>query len=526
MIRALSIAVILTGCGGDDGKDNGKNPTTDTNPTGTVPATGPAQIDAVPRLLDFIPGDLGETREDFFTVLNNGGEKLTISGLTFTGDAFALIDDWDETFELDPGSVKYVDIEFTVGGLEDIGTVVIHSDDPVSPDLTVDLIGHGLVPQLTITPDIFDLGEIEVPCHGEVEIFLENTGTKDLDITSYDFVGSTPDIMLDALSMIPQPTVLTPGDSVSMIVDYLPETDDPGATGTLTVQSTDPAGDRVAVVTGSSAYADTSTDIFTVPDVPMVDVLFLIDNSCSMEGDNTADVNTGIPLLISSLGNVSNWQMIQVTHQNGCSNTPILDASVLDAETQLINGAFSTPNNFSEWLLETASLALSKSALGNCNAGFLRPGALLHILVASDENEQSGFNWSSWVSDFQTYTVRPDMVTVSSVVDINYACGDGSGPGGYLEAANDTNGALLDICTPYWGSQLTNIADSVDDAPPTYSIPPTAVMASLVVTLDGNVTIDYLYNPTLGILTLTDPAYVKDVSVVEVEYALASDCIP
>ena len=413
-----------------------------------------------------------------------------------------------------------------MGSVEDVGTVVIHSNDPVNPELTVDLLGHGLVPHLTLTPDVFDFGELDVPCFDEVDVTLENTGTKQLTITSFDFTSSSVDLKLDALTEIPQPSVLNPGESLSMTIDYLPEVEDAGATGTLTVESNDPAGDRVATISAAATYADTDVDIFLNPEIPSVDVLLLIDNSCSMEGDNTNDINIGLPALVTELGNVSNWQMIEVTHRNGCSNVPILDASVLDASQQLVANAFSTPGNFSEWLLETASLALSQSTLGGCNSGFLRPGALLHIIVASDEEEQSGVNFNTWVSNFQSYVPRADMVAVSAVVDTTFSCGDGTGPGGYLEAANATGGQVLNICTPYWGAQLTNIADSVANAPPVYLLPVLAIGDSLVVTLDGLVTLDFSYNPVVGALTVTDPAYIKDVSTVTVEYALASTCVP
>ena len=149
MFRVLMMALVLAGCGSDGGGD--KNNPGDDDDDNTVLPTADVQIDAVPRLLEFLPGELAEAQDDFFTVLNKGGNKLVVSGLTFSGDAFSLVDNFDETFELGPGEIKYVDIHFVVGSVEDVGTVVIHSNDPVNPELTVDLLGHGLVPHLTLT---------------------------------------------------------------------------------------------------------------------------------------------------------------------------------------------------------------------------------------------------------------------------------------------------------------------------------------------------------------------------------------
>ena len=297
--------------------------------------------------------------------------------------------------------------------------------------------------------------------------------------------------------------------------------------GTLTIQSDDPQGDRIAEVTASSVYADMYSETFPMPELPSVDLLFLIDNSCSMEGDNRSDINQGIPLLLNELQVVSNWQMIEVTDQSGCSNVPILDGTTVDAAQQLIDNAFASVDfAWSEALLSLASTSLALTGIGDCNSGFLRPGALLYIIVASDEYEQSGVSHLTWIQDFQNYVPRPDMVTISSIVDVHSSCGDGTGPGGYLEAAKATEGTVLDICSPAWGGELSNIADTLAAAPPVYLLPVNTLASSLVVTLDGVETTDYEFDLATRVLTLFDPAYVKDFSSLTVDYALASACIP
>jgi len=521
MIAIFSISIL--GCG-DAGKGGGGAPTTQTSP---MTQTGDAEIEAVPESLAFLPGDLGASQEDFVTIRNVGSGTLTVTDVTFDHPAFVLLDDWDQSFELAPGELRYVDVVFTVTDLSDVGSMTVHSNDPDQPELLVGLSGQGLFPRLEISPDFYDFGEVEVPCLEAADILLQNVGTADLTISSYDWIFSTEDMALDALTELGVPTVLGAGESVTLTVDYIPQVPDPAALGTLTVQSDDPEGDRGAEVVGSAVYGNTHSETFEDPELPSVDLLFLIDNSCSMEGDNVADINQGIPLLLTELQAVSNWQMIQVTDQGGCSNVPILDGSTVDASQQLIDNAFaSVAGNWSEALLSLAATSLSHTGVGGCNHGFLRTGALLYIIVASDEVEQSGFDHTHWLQAYETYVPRPDMVTVSSIVDVNSACGDGSGPGGYLQAANATAGTVLDICTPTWGSELSTIADTLAAAPPIYLLPILAIPASMVVTLDGTVTTDYLYDPNTGVLTLTDPAYIRDVSHLTVDYSVESDCLP
>jgi len=525
MFRPFLVLLLLCGaCGGT--KDGGGEAGTGTETSTSLPM-GNAVVEAVPMLLEFPAAEEGISQEAFVTVLNGGGQPLTITDITFEGEAFVLLDEWDQSFELGAGELRYVDVIRTVTSIEDVGTMTVHSSDAVTPELDVGLSGQGLIPRLTLTPDVTDFGEVEIPCFEDVELVLENTGTRDLTITGYDFVVSTDDMSFDPLTTIDVPLVLSPGASDTMTVDYLPEFVDPAALGTLIVQSDDPEGDRVAEIMGSAVYAEVLNEVFPLPSLPAVDLLFLIDNSCSMESDNTEDITLGIPLLIDELQAVANWQMIEVTDDSGCSNVPILDETSVDAAQQLIDNAFATSGgNYSESLLSLASTSLDQTGVGDCNEGFLRPGALLYVIVASDENEQSGVSHVTWLQDFQSHLPRPEMVTVSAIVDVNRNCGDGSGPDGYLEAANETGGTVLDICTPSWGANLSNIADTLASAPPVYLLPEGVLPASLVVTLDGSVTTEYYFDEPSGILTLVDAAYVEGVSSLSVDYALSSACIP
>ena len=51
--------------------------------------------------------------------------------------------------------------------------------------------------------------------------------------------------------------------------------------------------------------------------------------------------------------------------------------------------------DYTEALLTVAANALSKTTTTGCNAGFLRTEALLHVILVSDEPEQSPHSWSS-----------------------------------------------------------------------------------------------------------------------------------
>src|SRR5262249_3983567 len=162
----------------------------------------------------------------------------------------------------------------------------------------------------------------------------------------------------------------------------------------------------------------------------------------------------GMGPFVDTLEQVSDWQMLEVTLANGCGNEGILDPRTQDVDTLLIADAFNnsgTNMTYTEKLLQHAALALEKTGPGGCNEGFLRPGSLLHIIMISDEPEQSNIAYTEWLDTFESYVVGPEYLRVSAVVDLGMC---GLGGGGYIEAASTTGGTILDICTPDWGDDF------------------------------------------------------------------------
>ena len=75
--------------------------------------------------------------------------------------------------------------------------------------------------------------------------------------------------------------------------------------------------------------------------------------------------------------------------------------------------------SYTESLLTPAAYATGKTNSGQCNQGFMRDGALLHIIAVSDEPEQSGQTAAHWVSQFENYVSDPALLRVSAVVDLS-----------------------------------------------------------------------------------------------------------
>lgn len=467
----------------------------------------------------------GDEEIQTFTVQNIGAATLNVSDIVIgSGLAFTVLGP-ETVFDLEPSETMSVDVAFTpMGADENFGQVLVLSDDPDTPEAPVDLLGLGAVPELKITPDSYVFADTFIPCGAFVDLTLENVGSENLVISDLAY-RSGGLLTLDDSALRPQlPVTLAPGETRQVRVNFQAVTAG-SDTGMLEVTSNDPRGVVTADQNGEGAYADENTEVFTEPGIPSVDVMMLIDQSGSMESDNQDDITNGIPPFLAELQNVSDWQLLQVTDLDGCGNGGILTPTTPGADSLLINNAFPGVPPFggnyflTESLLQLASLALEQMDPGECNAGFLRPGSLLHIIVMSDEPEQSGQSYLHWLGDYGSYVPSPDFVKVSAVVDINNNCGLGGA--GYIEAANATGGAVLNICNSNWGSQLSNIASEVLAGIRTYNLAEPADPNTVVVTVNGTPTSDISVNGDS--VTINSPP-VGEGDVVEITYAVLAEC--
>jgi hypothetical protein len=245
-----------------------------------------------------------------------------------------------------------------------------------------------------------------------------------------------------------------------------------------------------------------------------------------MADDNRQDIRDGVPAFIAELQNVADYHLIQVTKDTGCANGGVLTNATPNAEQLLIDNAFNAgpfEQFTTEQLLKQTNLTLQQTDAGECNEGFLRPGALLHVIVASDEEDQSPNNFQHWLDLYAAYVTDPALLKVSSIVDINYNCGDGSGPGGYLEAAQATGGVVLNICSPSWGAQMTDIASEVLAGIRSYNLSQGTQLSTIVVEINGVPTSDFSYSAAGNTVTINSPP-VGEGDVVEITYNPAATC--
>ncbi|MBT3219242.1 MAG: choice-of-anchor D domain-containing protein [Proteobacteria bacterium] len=504
---------------------------------------GEPDIEISPPVINF-----GEARTDgqiveSFGVHNFGEVALHVTGMELNGEAFTILTPETE-FILDPGASVDIAVAFTPESSSDhVGLIKVASDDPDEAEVPVDLLGLGAAPLLTIST--LDLGIVDVSCEESGIVLLENIGEEPLTIDEVTYKSS----QMSIFDRNVYPLVLDTDETAEVTVRFAP-TAEGDAIGTLTVYSNDPRGVRSGEQTGEGVLAPLETedyvvsagltedyvvpdrgtddfvaatllsddfviplvhsedyvvasaihdefytaneydDQFIIPDDPPVDILFAVDQSCSMDSV-TVPLGQAFNDFIYDINNATQgWNIGVATNDDGCFNYGVLDESTSGYHS-LFNNAVSTggctagyPSCDTEALYKIVDRALDNTSNGGCNDGFLRTGAMLHVIVVSDEKEQSGSTWSYWQDRFEDH-VDPSLLKVSTIADLYYQCGDGTGPVGYTELANATGGEVLDVCNNTWSNSTSDLALASLTSLHEYALSYQADSSSIEVWVDG-----------------------------------------
>jgi hypothetical protein len=483
-------------------------------------------IEVTPLSLDF--GLVNSTGEEVrtFEISNVGDAQLEVSGIVIDGASFIMLTP-DTELILEVGDVEELAVAFSPKqAYDNFGEAIISSDDPDEAEVVVDLFGEGAAPQLEITPATFDFGAVDIPCGEELTLTLENIGQEPLELSALGFKTSDGQFQLMDSNVLP----LTLEQNETTTVDVTFEPVQPGSTtASVTAESNDPRGPQTASQTGEGAYLSLQDEQFVVPENPPVDILFAVDQSCSMD-TITTPLATAFSDFISQLNTVTQgWNVGVVTNDDGCFNNGVLTATTANYQS-LFTDAVSKggcteghPSCDTEALLKLTNSALSKTYSGGCNDNFLRTGALLHVIVVSDEKERSGVGAYAYLQDYMAYTGSQSLTKVSGIVDINYDCGDGSGPGQYTDAANWSSGLLLDVCSSNWSGKTTDLALASLTNINEYPLTAVPDESSLEVAVDGVVwTADWHYDSATN--SVVFDLEMTGGQVIDVSYGELSTC--
>jgi hypothetical protein len=262
-------------------------------------------------------------------------------------------------------------------------------------------------------------------------------------------------------------------------------------------------------------YKKEAADIFYQLEASDVDILLVVDNSCSMapyQQELASNFDNVLTFFIE--GNV-NYQIGVITTSArddfyiapGCEQ----DAARLENSGNLVDGQIITPDtpdagdifndivrvgtcgDGAEMGLEAARLALDYASAGSANQGFLREDAFLSLIFVSDEQDGSPDPVNDYINDFRAVKAqgssRADMNASALVVNdinecsqqqINSGANEGSR---YIDVAEQSDGLIGNICGDDFESIVTELSLNSSRLTDTFYLSALPEPSSLVVGL-------------------------------------------
>ncbi len=498
-------------------------------PMPEIPPDAEPDIEVVPGSLDFGSGLAGDQTTRALYVRNLGLATLSVDPIDFEGSgAFTLLDDpGDFTLQASEEFALTVVFEPTEPSSAE-ATLTVSSNDPDTPEIEVPLIGEGLAPQLEITPASHDFGEVLVPCEQSLELTLQNVGNTNLEVQDLEQLGDTQ-LQLHELPSLP--FTLVPGEVATTTLILLP--DEPGGIdGWLEASSTDPRGVISATQQASITWAGETIDSFEVPLDPPVDILFAVDRSGSMD-DDAEHLGQAFDDFIDTIAaETGGWHIGVITYDHACFEHGVLNADTPDVAERFAEAVTLGSDDeivLDEQLFQLVDRALQQTASGACNEGLLRDGAMLHVIVVSDEPERShetasAWTWDYWLERYQAWVLGSSLLKLSGVVDVD-DCNEGAE--GYLEAIEATGGEALSICDADWAEHAVTLAEASTDFLFVFELSATPDEASIEVEIDGVVTTDGWSYDDASNMVVFDEDLANSVpagTAVTISYGISSSC--
>ncbi|MCA2979509.1 MAG: choice-of-anchor D domain-containing protein [Myxococcaceae bacterium] len=347
-----------------------------------------------------VPPDGTVTRT--FTLTNTSTAPCTVSGLDLApGSAQGFVYAGPAANVIGPGQQLTLSVSFDAKGLETGATaegLFRFTAAGQAPGLV--FLSARVTRCLVIVPEELDFGTIKLGCASDdrpVQVF----NTCGANVTLLSATTAAP-FTVPPSTRPPQGGVtIAPATSVTVLVSYTP----PGVganTGTLELRSREGADERTLAVSlkGIGDLTGVTVETYQQPAQPVGDVLFTIDDSCSMADEQAAlAMNFGSFIRYAMSANldyhiaVTTTDDFRTTAQGrfvGPSGATVLtnampSVAMLFAQRVLVG----TSGNGVERPLSTTLKALSPPLISGANGGFLRDDANLAIIIVSDAADQS-----------------------------------------------------------------------------------------------------------------------------------------
>lgn len=454
------------------------------------PCPGPC-LEIEPRHHDFGVVPAGHEVVRGWTLTAVGSEPVTIHDVRLEGSSTLSLDDELLDSPIAPGESAWVRVAFFPCSEEELsGTLRVDSDDPLEPAVAIPLVGLGVAPVIELTPELWDAGEPYVGCDQATSIQIRNAGSAPLTIEGLTL--SSPSGEFFEEHPFVDGVVLPPLALQSVSVFYQPLDEEPDQ-ATLIVHSDDPISWDVEVgLSGAGVFAGEVEDVFEVQGEARADLLFVVDNTETMEWYQV-QLGQHTDVLVESLAVAGiDARVAVVTTDDAAFVGPVLDPAAPafedDFSAQVGVGLLGDP-----WerglLFVRDALTPPMTDPGGPNDGLLRDSASLHVLVLSDADDHSLDDPLDYVDALVALKPSAGFVTVHGMTGQMAGCTSlyaAADPADRYETAiAGTGGASSSICVMDWDEWFETIHWLPPLAGGIFPLSEKPVAATLEVQVDG-----------------------------------------
>lgn len=497
--------------------------------TGEGVVLPPCQYTLAPAQLGFGVVEVLRSITQGLRIQNVGTDACLVSDveiLAGSDPSFRLLESPPTSLMLAAGETLTVLVDYTpMSRASHTGELGFYVSDPNGSSPRVPLSGEGAEAVLLISPNEIDFGRVEPGCSTRARVVtVYNTGSTTAYVDRIELpTGVTSEFIIENIPAgVPGPpgAAIAPGASIELSVRYQPTAigADTGFFHLYVAGATTP---YVIPLFGEGAKVAINEDRFEQLETPEVDILFVIDNSCSMSAEQaslTQNFSSFIAFadaqaldyriaVVSTDGDSCptptpaerpagmdqgrcgyfadgsatgqrdpNWRLITPDEQ------PSPAAAFRAIATQGINGSGA------ERGLQAAYNALSSPRITGWNAGFLRPDAYLALIFIADEDDQSTNTVDFFVNYFLAIKGfrNTNLFSASAIVgDVPNGCSSGDPGFRYVQTAQQTGGIVESICTTDWADALENLGLSVFGYKSRFFLSNQPIPASVQVLIDG-----------------------------------------
>lgn len=256
-------------------------------------------------------------------------------------------------------------------------------------------------------------------------------------------------------------------------------------------------------VTGCTEYdviVHDGADIFYQDPASAVDILLIVDDSCSM-GPYQNELSTNFAQFISFFvdANIDYHIGVITTDVYAETGGRIIDGTIITNDTPDGEAIFQdlvrvgTEGSGTEMGLEAAYLGLTEPRISTSNAGFLRDDASLSLIFVSDEEDSSPLPTYEYVRTFNDIkgARQRDIFNASALVvtDVN-DCGFGQSSGStagdrYIDVAGMTTGVIGNICAESFSDIVTELSLNASRLRDTFYLASEPMASTIEVSVDG-----------------------------------------